>query len=284
MWLGKQGLAFRGHFEHEQSLNKGNFLELCDFKAEYVPSLQSFLTRQFNYTHHDIQNELAHLIANQIRQSNLPKSIDYWAIIADETSDNGNIEQVTFVLRFVDHNLVINERFFGFWAVPDVKSLTLFNIIKTIVADLGLNKNNLVATGFDGANNMSGKKAGLCTLIKENMSAKSIYVHCYCHRLNLALESACKKIQDIEESIETARTLYAYVEGSAKRHHLFQHVQGEATKTTLKELCATRWHHRYAAFKAIKQTYTSLITFLSIQNDDLITKCGATASGLLKKI
>ena len=102
MWLGKQGLAFRGHLEHEQSLNRGNFLELCDFKAEYVPSLQSFLTKQFNYTHHDIQNELAHLIANQIRKSNLPKSIDYWAIIADETTDNGNIEQVILYLKLVN--------------------------------------------------------------------------------------------------------------------------------------------------------------------------------------
>ena len=49
MWLGKQGLAFRGHFEHEQSKNKGNFLELCDFKAKDLPSLGTFLSRQFHY-------------------------------------------------------------------------------------------------------------------------------------------------------------------------------------------------------------------------------------------
>ena len=147
-----------------------------------------------------------------------------------------------------------------------------------------LNNQNLVATGFDGATNMSGSNAGLCTLIKQNMSPKSIYVHCYCHKLNLALESACQKIPAFQESIETAKTLYAYCEGSAKRHHLFQHIQDKATKTTLKKLCETRWHHRYASFKAIKTSYTALLTFLSIQDDDLITKCGATASGLFKKI
>lgn len=94
MWLGKQGLAFRGHFEHEQSKNKGNFLELCDFKAKDLPSLGTFLSRQFHYTHSDIQNEIVHLIANNIRELNSPKSHDYWSIIADETTDITNIEQV----------------------------------------------------------------------------------------------------------------------------------------------------------------------------------------------
>ena len=94
MWLGKQGLAFRGHFEHEQSKNKGNFLELCDFKAKDLPSLKSFFSRHFNYTSPDIQNELAHLVANQIRKLNTPKSHDYWSIIADETTDIAKIEQV----------------------------------------------------------------------------------------------------------------------------------------------------------------------------------------------
>lgn len=46
----------------------------------------------------------------------------------------------------------------------------------------------------------------------------------------------------------------------------------------------TRWHHRYASFKAIKDSYTALQIFLTIQDDELITICRATASGLLKKI
>ena len=109
------GLAFRGHLENEQSNNRGNFLELCDFKAEDIQSFEIFfLKNQFNYTHHDIQNELVHIIASKIRKLNLPRPNDYWALVADETTDVGKIEQFTFVLRSVDDNLVITERFFGF--------------------------------------------------------------------------------------------------------------------------------------------------------------------------
>ena len=137
---------------------------------------------------------------------------------------------------------------------------------------------------MDGAANMSGQKSGLCTLIKANLSQKSVYVHCYAHKLNLAVEAACLKVPAVCEVLEIAKTLYAYVEGSTKRHHLFQHLQDNNIRITLKKLCETRWHHRVASFTAIKKCYTALLTFLEIQDDDLITKCGATASGLLKKI
>ena len=99
----------------------------------------------------------------------------------------------------------------------------------------------------------------------------------------MALESACSKDTAVLEVIELVKTLHSYVEGSAKRHHFFQNLQDE-TITTLKRLCETRWDHRHAAFSALKTAFTAVCTFLEIQNDDLINKCGATASGLLKKI
>ncbi len=236
MWLAKQGLAFRGHAENEQAKNRGNFLELCEFRAQTDQSLKIFLNQQFNYTHHDIQQELVHIIANNIRQLNLPGPNDYWSMIADETTDFSNIEQLTFVIRSVDDNLVISERFFGFWSVPDTCSATLFKQVKAIVYEYGLNAQHLVATGFDGAANMIGSKSGLCTLIKNNLSSKSIYIHCYCHKLNLALESACTRNEAVLEVINLVKALHSYVEGSAKRHHPFQNLQDEAT-TTLKRLC-----------------------------------------------
>ncbi len=72
MWLAKMGLAFRGHIEHEQSNNRGNFLERCHFRAESDVSFETFLKNSINYTHHDIQNELVHIITNKVRMLNLP--------------------------------------------------------------------------------------------------------------------------------------------------------------------------------------------------------------------
>ncbi len=149
---------------------------------------------------------------------------------------------------------------------------------------MGLDKNQLVGQGLDGASNMSGCNAGLCTLIQQHLSPKAIYIHCYAHRLNLALEAACCKISSVDEMIKTAQNLYAYVEGSAKRHHLFAHIQDPSIQTTLKELCRTRWHHRYNSFKAIKKSFPSLLTFLSIQDEETTAACSTSASALLAKI
>jgi len=137
---------------------------------------------------------------------------------------------------------------------------------------------------LDGAKNMSGRVAGLSTLITSRLSKKAIYVHCYAHRLNLALEAACTKIPVVKDMISTAQSLYAYVEGSAKRSHLFKHIQDEELRTTLKRLCETRWHHRVSSFKAIKKSFTSLLTFLSIQDEETTSSCGVSASVLLAKI
>ncbi len=84
--------------------------------------------------------------------------------------------------------------------------------------------------------------------------------------------------------IKTVQNLYSYVEGSAKRHHLFQHIQDTSIQTTLKELCVARWHHRYNSFKAIKKAFSALITFLSIQGEELTAACDTSASVLLAKI
>ena len=149
---------------------------------------------------------------------------------------------------------------------------------------MSLDKTKLVGQGLDGANNMSGNTAGLCTLVKSRISEKAIYVHCYAHRLNLALENACGKIRSCSEIIKTAQELHSYVEGSAKRHHLFQHIQNPESKTTLKKLCETRWDHRHNSFKAIKKSLPSLLTFLKIQDDETTAACSVKASVLLDKI
>lgn len=90
-------------------------------------------------------------------------------------------------------------------------------------------KNNLRDRTYqiDGAKCLNGRIAVLSTLITSQISSKAVYVHCYAHRLNLALEAACSKIFKVKEMVGIAKSLYAYVEGSAKRSHLFKNIQDE---------------------------------------------------------
>ena len=108
LFLAKQGIAFRGHYENDGSKNKGNFLELVDFKAKDIGDLKKHIENStFNYLSPEIQNEILDILANQLVRKLLPKSI--YSIIMDETMDIGRDEQVAFCLRHVTDELVSHE-------------------------------------------------------------------------------------------------------------------------------------------------------------------------------
>ena len=108
LFCAKQGLPFRGHFEGEESKNKGNFLELIDFKARYLSNFKQFIEQStFNYISPKIQNELIEILALQLIKKLMPGS--FYSIIIDETMDLGRIEQIAFVMRFVDNQFEIHE-------------------------------------------------------------------------------------------------------------------------------------------------------------------------------
>ena len=70
VFLGRQGVAFRGHRENDESMNKGNFLELLDLRAKDNPTISCFYhdrKKYTTYTSHNIQNTLLEIIANNIR-------------------------------------------------------------------------------------------------------------------------------------------------------------------------------------------------------------------------
>ena len=57
------------------------------------------------------------------------KAAGPFSIIADETSDISNLEQVSLYICFV-HDGKINEKFIGFTETPSTTGQSLFNLIK----------------------------------------------------------------------------------------------------------------------------------------------------------
>ena len=80
-------------------------------------------------------------------------------------------------------------------------------------------------------------------------------------------------------------TLHEFIEGSPKRHDLFQHIQDPKIRTlTLKNLSATRWACRIRALSALEDAYPSVVLFLQITDDNDRSEAGAKANGLLSAI
>jgi hypothetical protein len=197
--------------------------------------------------------------------------------------DISRVEQIAFCLRFVDDDLIIQEHFYGFWKTATTTSAALLEIVQRFLDLHNLFLKNIVGQCYDGAATMSGCTNGLSTLIC-NLNEKALYIHCYAHKLNLALQDSCSKLRYIRDVIDLANKLHDFVEGSGQRHGLFQCIQGDEHTTTLKHLSDTRWSSRSKSFDAIVLSYPSLLLFLQIVDENNITKSGALAAGLLVKL
>ena len=83
----------------------------------------------------------------------------WFSLLADETRDVSNREQLTICLRWVDENFDINEDFIGLVKLTDTKA-SIFSI-KDVLLRLGLLMNRCRAQGYDGASNFMGHMNGV---------------------------------------------------------------------------------------------------------------------------
>ena len=117
------------------------------------------------------------------------------SIVVDETSDICRTEQVAVCLRYVFEGDT-GESFVGFYSTPSTEGETLFELVKDVFRKLGLSLEKVVAECFDGASNMSGVHRGLAAR-KKVCSPLAIYIHCYGHLLNLAIQDTMAEIEPL---------------------------------------------------------------------------------------
>ena len=99
----------------------------------------------------------------------------------------------------------------------------------------------------------------------------AIYIHCNGHVLNLCLIDVATAVAPIRQNFGVIQALYKLIEGSAKRHHVFEDVQKQAglKPLVLKPLCETRWTCRSECLKVILARYSEVVTALgTLDNGD----------------
>lgn len=222
---GRQGIAQRGHFETEDSKNRGNFLEILEVVNKYDPN-QSDMPLNAHYCSPSSQNELLD-ISSKIVQEKIVKEMEksgYYSILADDTKDKSKKEQMSICVRYVYENCIF-ERFLCFAQVIDLTSEGLCNVLCTKIKELGINA-ICVGQGYDGAAVMSGKVAGLQERFRKEHEL-AVYVHCYAHRLNLVLVHICSKISEVSDFFEVLKSLHSFFSHSGKAHQRFVEIQKE---------------------------------------------------------
>ena len=112
------------------------------------------------YTHHEIQNELLHIMASNVLRVKFStiRERKSFSIMSDEGMDVSNIEQLSFCVRSVDDILDVSEDFIEFYQLDNIKSETIVSAIKDILLRCHLNLGDCRGETCDGASNMMGKQ------------------------------------------------------------------------------------------------------------------------------
>ncbi|XP_028415016.1 zinc finger MYM-type protein 1-like [Dendronephthya gigantea] len=217
-----QNIAQQGHRESntdDDNNNKGNFLEILSFMKNYSEILKDRLEsgpQNAKYTHHTLQDAILEILSDIILD--VTKEIqeaEYFALLVDETINLSKQEQFTFVLRYV-FEYEVHEEFLGFRNAKELTAESLSDAIQDETKQIGVNINNLVAQGYDGAAVMSGKCSGVQERIK-TVVPQALYVHCFAHRPNLVIVQAVKSVVPVADFFAALQMCYNLGLSSARR-------------------------------------------------------------------
>ncbi|XP_021991725.2 zinc finger MYM-type protein 1-like [Helianthus annuus] len=236
-WLTYQACALRGHDESSTSKNQGNFRELLKLLAHYNDDVAKVLFQNapYNckYTSSDIQQEIISIMANKVRKHIRSEVGDSWfCVMVDESRDESKKEQIAIVLRFVDAEGVIRERFLDLVHVTETLSATLKVNLWNTLLHYGFDVSKIRGQGYDGASNMRGEWNGLQALVRE-YSPYAFYVHCFAHRLQLALVCVSRDVTPVHQFFSYLVFIINVVCASSKRHDELQMAKADEIKKLL---------------------------------------------------
>ncbi|XP_025625069.1 uncharacterized protein [Arachis hypogaea] len=277
-WLTFQGCAYRGHDESQSSSNRGNFLEMLKFLGSYNERVKQNVLenapKNAKYTSNDVQKEILHILATKVRNSIREEIGDAkFCIIVDEARDESKKEQMAIVLRFVTLDGFVKERFFDLVHVTDTCATTLKKELISVLSHYNLQVENIRGQGYDGASNMRGEWNGLQALFLKD-SPQAYYVHCFAHRLQLALVAASREVLQIHEFFTQLNSIVTIVSASSKRHDQLQEAQaienanlvaqneletgkGANQISTLQRAGDTRWSSHFNSICSLVKMFTA---------------------------
>ncbi|KAL5701486.1 hypothetical protein ACHQM5_026814 [Ranunculus cassubicifolius] len=168
-WLTFQGCAFRGRDEGIDSSNRGNVIEMIKLLASYNNEVAATVLENAphnaTYSSPMSQKELLHVLADKTQEYIRQEISDgKFCILVDESRDESKREQMVIVLRFVDKDGFVQERFFDI-----------------VLSRHNLSVQNIRGQGYDGASNMRGQWSGLQALFSADCSY-AYYIHCFAHQ------------------------------------------------------------------------------------------------------
>ena len=266
--LAEEGLPLRG-----DGVDKGNFFHLLKLRARDDHRFVDWMKKKTNkYTSPEIQNEILSIMSCSVLRgiTECVQNASFFTIMIDETTDVANKEQVVLVLRWVDQDLIVHEKFVGLYVVPSISADTLVSVIKDSLSRLNLSLSKVRGQCYDGASNMRGAKKGVAKQIYDEES-RAVYTHCYGHALNLACGDSIKRCKLLKDTLDNTHEITKLIKFSPKREVVFQEKKQELAPDVpgMRVLCPTRWTVRADSLESIFVNYKVLQETFEISKDQV---------------
>jgi len=238
-FLLRQGLSCRGHDESDTSSNMGNFKELQKWLGEMFEDVRKVTgqnaPKNCQMTAHSIQTDIINCCAKETSKLIIEDlRDDYFSILADESSDVYQKEQLALCIRYVDKKGRVTERFLGIVHVQDTTSSTLKDAIVSLLMEHKLTLSKCRGQGYDGASNMKGEINGLKTKIMDE-SPSAYYIHCFAHQLQLTLVAVAKQNDDCVAFFDCITNILNVVGISCRKHHMLREAQAQEVLEALEQ-------------------------------------------------
>ena len=156
-------MPLRGNWNLETGSEENfNFYKLLKLRAEENSEILDWLRRKDDkYTSPVIQNEILEAIAlcmlRKISQN--IQNATFFTIMADETADISNKEQLDVCIRWVDENFAVHEDFIAMHVSLHVSTADhIVTILKNGLISMHLRIENARGQCYDGASTMAGEK------------------------------------------------------------------------------------------------------------------------------
>ncbi|XP_050150554.1 uncharacterized protein LOC126625530 [Malus sylvestris] len=269
--MDKDCFAFRGHDESATSSNRGNYLELLQFLAYNDDKVREVVMENAPGNLKLLDPSIKKEIVNSCALKTLDAIMDglkdrFFSILVDKARDVSVKEQMAMVLRYVDDNGHVIERFVGIQHVTDTTSSSLKDAIDTFFSHNGLSISKLRGQGYDGASNMRANKN--INIASFFVTANSVVNH---------VGASCKRRdllkQQLQEELVIAFENDCLITG-----------RGLNQETSLKRVGDTRWNSHYGTLINIISMFSSVVHVLQMVIDDNPNESAGEANKLMRDI
>ena len=139
------------------------------------------------------------------------------------------------------------------------KAQLIYSVLLDWLKKKDLQCSKLIGMGFDGAATFAGKKLGVQAGLKKH-APHSVFVHCHCHKLQLACVQSANSTEGIKNVYTTLTTLWKFFHYSPKRCQNLKEL--DIPELKIVKPSDTRWLSHEKCVSTVKKCYVAIVSAL----------------------